>query len=425
MRKKRFFMKKEAFNKALHELKNQYEIQGKDIKAFLKMPHSSFSDLEHLKNGSINIEKLDYYFSVYNDSKANIALSKSMPLMDCIYYNLFHTSYLIKKLAEEQSDPDEMGNILAKLEHFKNVTEFFNPSFFARDFFCQEDETYYRICDARKAIKLICEKDENKGIKKTLDKAIAVLDELEKSVIEERRDNDNLSKYDVADKLAKLINILPKQNIEKRSEIESIINELDVKGSLCLSKADSYEDNGSNVNFNLVLDEFFNQEFLDSDIIDVFLPKVESDNYTPTDWNDKKEKKNGKMPIYFIFKSARKYVKAYIDEKIWKKKTSPEFKDAVYEQYEKIKGFVLERYNKFSAQNKNFKDKEMWVKIYKELESWNCTFPTMKQQDRMENAKKTLTKDNIAKKVRKTKNVGKSYSSLYVPSTETRFGINN
>ena len=61
-------MNKEAFNKALQELKNQYELLDKDIKAFLGMPHSSFSDLEHLKNGSINIEKLDHYFSVYNDS---------------------------------------------------------------------------------------------------------------------------------------------------------------------------------------------------------------------------------------------------------------------------------------------------------------------------------------------------------------------
>lgn len=407
-------MNKEAFNKALQELKNQYELLDKDIKAFLGMPHSSFSDLEHLKNGSINIEKLDHYFSVYNDSKANIALSKSMPLMDCIYYNLFHTSYLIKKLAEEQSDPDDRGDILAKLEHFKNVMEFFHPSILVRDFYCQEDETYYRICDARKAIKLIWEKDENKEIKNTLDKAIDVLDELEKRVMEERRDIDNLSKYDVADKLAKLINILSKQNIEKRSEIESIFNELDIKGSLRLSKADSYEDNGSNANFSLVLDEFFNQEFLDSDVIDEFLPKVESDDYTPTDWNDKQEKKNGKMPIYFIFKSARKYVKAYIDEKILVKKTSPEFKDAVYKQYERIRDFVLEEYNKFSAQNKNFNEKEMWVNIYEEIGSWECASPS-------------ITKEDIAKKVRKTINedMKKNYTLLYVLRTETRSGIDN
>lgn len=408
-------MNKEAFTKALQELKDYFELQDKDIYAFLKMASSSFSDLEHLKNESINIEKLDHYFSIYNDSKANIALSKSMPLMDCIYYNLFHTSTLIKKLAEEQSDPDEMENFLAKLEHFKNVMDFFQPYFGVREFYCQEDETYYRICDARKAIKLIWEKDENKEIKNTLDKAIAVLDELEKSVMEERRDNDNLSKYDVADKLAKLIDILPKQNIEKRTEIESIYNELDVKGSLRQSKADSYEDNGPNVNFNLVLDEFLDLNCFDDDFADDLQPKVESNDYTPLDRNDKQEKKNGKMPIYFIFKSARKYVKAYIDEKIWEKKTSPEFKDAVYEQYERIKGFVLERYNKFSAQNKNFNEKGMWAKIYEEIESWKCT------------SSPTITKEDIAKKVRKNKNedMKKNYTLLYVLRTETRFGIDN
>ena len=203
--------------------------------------------------------------------------------------------------------------------------------------------------------------------------------------------------------------------IEKRTEIESIYNELDVKGSLRQSKADSYEDNGPNVNFNLVLDEFLDLNCFDDDFADDLQPKVESNDYTPLDRNDKQEKKNGKMPIYFIFKSARKYVKAYIDEKIWEKKTSPEFKDAVYEQYERIKGFVLERYNKFSAQNKNFNEKGMWAKIYEEIESWKCT------------SSPTITKEDIAKKVRKNKNedMKSNYALLYVLRTETRSGIDN
>lgn len=409
-------MNREAFTRALEKLSDYFEIQSKDMKAFLKMAHSSFFDLKHPKN-NINIENLEQYFSIYNDATMNIALSKSMPLMQCIYYNLVYTGSLIKKLAEDQSDPKNRENLLAKLEHFEIVMDFFHPSL--RDFHCKEDEIYSRICDARKAIKLIWEKDNSEELKKTLDKASTVLDSLEKSVIKNRIDIDNFSKYDVADKLAKLIKVLP--NREERTEIETIFKELDIKGSLRISKANSCEDEGTNKkkeNFNLVLDEFFDPDYYDADIADDLQPKIES-YYTPQDLNDKQEKEIGKMPIFFIFRNTQTYLKTYIDEKIWEKtKTSKEFKNAVYTQYEKIRDFVLAKYGKVCTQDNNFdeKTKEMWVKNYEEMESWNCTMSSIKKQDIADNVNEKLSKDKIAQKVRKTinENMKNNYTSLYV-----------
>ena len=428
-------MDKKAFTKAFEKLRDYFELQDCDIYNFLKIAPATFSELIHLKNESANLNTLDQIFSIYNDSEANIALSKRVPLMSCIYFNLLLTSRLIKKLADEQKDPYQKDNILAKLEHFNIMMDFFEPNWMAREFFCKEDEIYYRICDAKKAIEQIQKKDEYKTIKEPLEKYHKILDNLEEEITDKRCSIDNLTKYDVAYKLVNISKILPKQYTDKFTIYKNICNDLDIDLSIDIdrdkrplsfriSKAASKEDDGSIINFNLVLDNFFDLNFNDA-IVDEILPKdeilskIDSNNYTTSDWTDRQEKKKGNMPIYFIFKDVRKYIKTYIDERIWKKKDTPEFQNAIYGQYNRIKKFALKQEKKLSDSIPNIKKHEMWKKIYEESESWTCTFSSTKRLDRVKNINEALTRQNIARKVRKniSEDMKKNYKLLYVFNT--------
>lgn len=413
-------MDKKAFTKAFEKLRDYLELQNCDICNFLNIAPATFSDLIHLENESTNLNTLDQIFSIYNDSEANIALSKRVPLMSCIYFNLLLTSRLIKKLADEQKDPYQKDNILAKLEHFNIMMDFFEPNWMAREFFCKEDEIYYRICDAKKAIEQIQKKDEYKTLKEPLEKYHKILDNLEEEITDKRRSIDNLTKYDVADKLVNISEILPKQYTDKLTIFKNICNDLDIDLSIDIdrdkrplsfriSKAASEEDNGSKINFNLVLDNFFDLNFNDA-IVDEIQPKIDSTDYIHSDWHDRQEKKKDNMPIYFIFKNARKYVKIYIPQKTWKKKTSSEFQDAVYKQYEKIKAFVLKKKESFSDSNDNLNEKEMWEKIYEEMDSWKSASLSLEKQD-------------IARKVRKNRNedMKNNYTLIHIFKTQSTF----
>lgn len=315
--------------------------------------------------------------------------------------------------------------------------DFFEPNWMAREFFCKEDEIYYRICDAKKAIEQIQKKDEYKTLKEPLEKYHKILDNLEEEITNKRCSIDNLTKYDVAYKLVNISEILPKQYTDKFTIYKNICNDLDIDLSIDIdrdkrplsfriSKAASKEDDGSIINFNLVLDNFFDLNFNDA-IVDEILPKdeilskIDSTNYIHSDWHDRQEKKKDNMPIYFILKNAQKYVKIYIPKKTWKKKTSPEFQDAVYKQYEKIKAFVLKKKESFSDSNGNLNEKEMWEKIYEEMNSWGKVSTSAKQQ--VENVKKSLVKQEIARKVRKNRNedMKNNYTLIHIFKTQSTF----
>lgn len=394
-------MDKKAFKEAVDKLKSYFNLSDTDIKDFLAREGADLGNTTELlqppdDSYKYNLSKLDQYFSIFNDAKANIALSKQMSLLAKIYNQLHHTSLLINKLAQEQKDQDAKDIVLAKLMHFNLVKEFFNPSI-ARDFFCYEDEAYYRICDAKKALKLVAKKNEISP--NILDDAICYLNKLEKRIIEERFKNGGFSQTDAVLKLQNLKDILFNQKMGGQNEILEIINKLNFQVPFVFYKESSDEEEGSDTNFHYVLDEFFDMHYKDMECLDEenLSPKIDIDYPLNEDAeNDYERKFKGRVPIFFLFKKSRSYLKKYINEDVRKNKDSQEFKEIICAEYDKIKVLVKDKYDACCKSDSYLNEKIFLEKVLEDLEYMESSVSIIKEENISRNVRKSL-RDEIKK----------------------------
>lgn len=399
-----------AFEKALKKLNAYFAFRDMDVAAFIGTPSNTFSDLKKVKSSKFRdeIKNFDKYFSLYNGYEANIAMSKKVPLIDCIYSQIQNLRLLVIKLAQEQQCQENEEIVLAKLAHLDILSTYFYPNTMRRDYFCDEDEVYYRICDAKKMLKLLAKNPENDEQEKLLNYSISFLEKLEDDIIDKRYENGCFSKEDAAYKLSILENTFFLRAMKGQKELRNITEQLNAKYPYWISHSASTEDSGSLVNFNVVLDETFDPIMFENDCETCLDPKIKSTEMWSTDYQESCNKIDGKKPVYFIFNSCQRYVKVFIDSKISKQKQSDEFKEIVYGEYKRIKKSVDRQCYVFSHTDRELSDHEkrektIWEKVRSDLKLLEISSPQ-------------LEKDGVCKKIRMSLNSvqKKTYGRLYL-----------
>lgn len=379
-------MDKKAFVRALEKMKIYCELDDPDMVAYLKpkarkygvkkrIDASWISRLQNCTSKTIDFKDLDLYFSMYNCDdpyckvEANIAFSRQEKLITKIHYQLHYLYALINKLKDEQNPPEKKEIVKAKLLHFGDMENFFHFRPVRREMFCFEDEIYYRICEAKKFMKIYAIDDSS------LKEIIGKLDELEESVIGMCYEKRLVKKNDILYKLNRLKEALEeKENLkDKLLYVKEIMGSIEKKTEISSSRnvCKIVEDPGFLTYYSVVLDESFDR----AELIEDLYPSFDISQKDEVAYYDRARKKKGMKPVYFIFEKCRCFFKTYIDGKKCLDENSQEYKDAVDEKCKKLKEFIEKQNRYYSSKNralsKNEKEeKENWVAMHKGIRNW-------------------------------------------------------
>lgn len=390
-------MNNNDFLKALEKMKSCCELDNSDIIEYMQSEgpkrnivrnaYDKFLRFQRGKDKKIDFKDLDLYFSIYN-AEANIAISKKTNLITRIYFQLKSLQELINKWVQEQKPKEEEKELeerkkteerrkiaRAKQLHFEDIVNLFNNNILQRDSFYFEDEIYYRICEAKKSLKIYAKKDAY------LNNEIKILDNLENTVIDLCYKKRELTKNDVIKNIKVLNEVIEEYNFSsnklQKNNIDSLISNLNKRKEIFPNRNNSEVDKeevaeypGSLTNYSVVLDEFFDKfESIEDDLaIDI----TDKDSYA---YYDKNKEKKGLKPIYFISKEHRYYFKTYISKKIWKNNDSQEYGHAIEEKIKKLEEYVKKQNNNYLSKNKILsneekKKKEKWEMIQKDIKNW-------------------------------------------------------
>ncbi len=391
-------MNMDDFIKALEKMKNCCVLDDPDIIGYLQsearkrgMNRRWYDKIKRLQRGedkTIDFKILDLYFSIYN-AEANIAISKQTNLTTRIYFQLNDLRNLIDKWVQEQKPEEENKTEEEKIKkkkeaeerpkiarakqlHFEDIVNLFNINTSQRDSFYFEDEIYYRICEAKKSLKLYAKKDAY------LNNEIKFLDNLENTVIDLCYKKEKIDKNDVIRNIKALNEVIEEYNFSsnnlQKNNIDCLISNLSKRKEVSPSRNNSdinkekeeiAEYPGSLTNYSVVLDKFFDKAlFIEDDLAIDVLEKDFSAYY------DKIREKKGMKPIYFISKEHRYYFKTYI----WQNKDLQEYRHAIEEKRKKLEEHIEKEYNYYHLTNRilsidDKKIKEKWEMIHKDINS--------------------------------------------------------
>lgn len=378
-------MNKDDFVKALEKMRLYCELDNPEIIEHLQSEASKHSIskkmlnyIYRLQKGSfktIDFEALDLYFSIYK-AEANIAFSRQTDLITRIYFQLNNLRDLIDKWVQEQESEECHKIAMAKLLHFDSIVNLFHHIWFRRESFYFEDEIYFRICDAKKFLKMYVKDDAS------LNSAIKVLDDLEKATIDKCYEKRIIKKNDVIEKLENLKTVLAetKKMNKNLKDVDKLIKILKNKKDLFLSREipEVIEDSGSLTNYSITLDKYFDK----ADLIEDFYSVIDTSDNDSFAYYDKIREKKGMKPIYFIFEKQKCYFKTFINGVCWQNKNSQERKSAIEEKIKKLEAYAVEQKLFYSSTNRILsnsekKEKEIWEAICKDIKKWKTENKTI------------------------------------------------